>query len=213
MRRAGGARAAPARKQMSTAATKKRACAREEIAAYLDGELGPAPSAELEEHLLECPACEEELRMQRRLLSELDSALADDVCLEMPENFAQVVAARAQSDLRGVRDPAERARALRLCALLAAASFALLGGAAIGESVLAPLRALWAGAAALLSFVGRALFDAGAGVAVISRGVGGHLLFGQRPLGLLAILLFASAAIMLRRMIMGYHRSRAAEVK
>jgi hypothetical protein len=88
---------------------------------------------------------------------------------------------------------------------------AFTGGAAVSESVFAPLRAIWKGGAALLNFLGHALYDMGAGVAVISRGVGGHLLFESRPVGLLVLFLFASALYMLRRLIAGYHRTRTVE--
>lgn len=186
-------------------------CNTEEIVSYLDGELEAASLASLEEHLATCASCTAELQTQRRLLRELDFVLADDASVEMPKNFAQVVAARAQADLSGVRDRKERRRAVRLCMLLAAVSVALLGGAAASESVLAPLRAIWRGGAALITFLGHALYNAGAGFAVISRGIGGHLVFESRPVSVVVFLLFASALFMLRRLIAGYHRTRTIE--
>ena len=129
----------------------------------------------------------------------------------MPVNFAQVVAARAQADLSGMRDRRERRRAFRLCVVLAAVAVALLGGAAVSETVLAPLRAIWRGGGALVSFLGHALYDAGAGLAVISRGIGGHLVFESRPVSVIVLLLFVLALFMLRRLIAGYHRTRAIE--
>jgi anti-sigma factor RsiW len=196
---------------MSTQTPDKSACGSEEIVAYLDGELEGEVRSRLEAHLAECGPCMAELEMQRRLLRELDFALSDNEGVSMPKNFAQIVAARAQADLSGVRERHERRRAFRLCVLLGSVAVALMGGAAVGESVLAPLRAIWTGAAALLNFLGHALYDMGAGVAVISRGVGGHLLFESRPVGLLVLLLFASALYMLRRLIAGYHRTRTIE--
>jgi anti-sigma factor RsiW len=196
---------------MSTRTQKRSACGSEEIVAYLDDELEPEVRARLEAHLTECEPCAAEMETQRCLLRELDFALSDDESVLMPKNFAQIVAARAQSDLSGVRDRHERRRAFRLCVLLGSVAVALTGGAAVSESVLAPLRAIWKGGAALLNFVGHALYDTGAGVAVISRGVGGHLLFESRPVGLFILFLFASALYMLRRLIAGYHRTRAVE--
>ena len=188
------------------------ACRSEEITAYLDGELGASSLARLEQHVGGCSSCAADLRAQRRLLNELNSALTDEPAIELPKNFAQVVAARAQSDMRGVvRDPAERGRALRLCGALAAASFALLGGAALSESVFAPLRAIWKAGAALANFLGHALYDAGTGVAVISRGLGGRLLFGSLGTGLLVLLLLALALFTLARLIARYHRARIIE--
>jgi anti-sigma factor RsiW len=187
-------------------------CRSKEIVAYLDGELDASSLARLEQHFEDCSRCAADLRAQRRLLNELNFALMDEPAIEMPKNFAQVVAARAQSDMSGVvRDRQERKRALRLCAVLTAISFVLLGGAALSESVFAPLRAIWKAGAALFSFLGHALYDAGAGVAVISRGLGGRLLFESRGLGLLVLLLLAVALFTLARMIVRYHRTRIIE--
>ncbi|HEX8846380.1 MAG TPA: zf-HC2 domain-containing protein [Pyrinomonadaceae bacterium] len=197
---------------MSTVARKKPECRGEEIVAYLDGELEGAPLALLEEHLKECPDCSAELKMQRRLMRELDLSFSSEHEVEMPQNFAQVVAARAQSDVSGVRNKRERRLAAALCVILAAISVALLGGAAVRDSILAPLRAVWKGTVALLNFLGHALYDAGAGFAVISRGVGGHLVFDSRLRALLVLLLFVSALFTLRRLIARYHtRARAIE--
>ena len=95
--------------------------------------------------------------------------------------------------------------------MLAAVAVALLGGAAVSETVLAPLRAIWRGGTALVSFLGHALYDAGAGLAVISRGIGGHLVFESRPVSVIVLLLFVLALFMLRRLIAGYHRTRTIE--
>jgi hypothetical protein len=183
-------------------------CRSEEIVAYLDGELSGASLERLEEHFGDCRWCAAELREQKRLLQELSLALTDDPALEMPQNFAEIVAARAQSDMSGMRESGERRRALGLCALLVAAAFMLLGGAALGESVLAPVRSIWKTGAALFSFLGHALYDAGAGLTVLSRGIGGRLLFESRGLGLLLLLLFALALFTLARLIVRYHRTR-----
>jgi anti-sigma factor RsiW len=196
---------------MSATSPHSSACSSAEIVAYVDGELGTEARRLLEEHLAECPHCDSELKTQQRLLRELDFALAEDACPEMPKNFAQVVAMRAQADLSGVRSARERGRALRLCVALSVIAFALLGGAALSESVFSPLRTAWKGFAAVFSFLSHALYDLGAGVAVITRGVGGHLLFESRGLSLIVLLTFASALFMLRRLITGYHRARAIE--
>lgn len=196
---------------MSTATPNKTVCLSEEIVAYLDGELDAQARGFLEAHLAECAHCAAELEMQKRLLGELDFALSTEAGIEMPQNFAQIVAARAQSDLSGVRGARERRRAFRLCVMLTFVAVALLGGAAVSESVLAPLRAIWKGGAALFNFLGHALYDAGAGVAVISRGFGGHLIFESRATSALVLLLFVPALFMLRRLIAGYHRTRTIE--
>ncbi|HEY0378238.1 MAG TPA: zf-HC2 domain-containing protein [Pyrinomonadaceae bacterium] len=186
-------------------------CGGEEVVAYLDGELDSRAHALFERHLGGCRRCAEALEAERLLQRELDSALATAPALEMPKNFAQVVAARAAADMSGVRRAPERRRALRLCAVLVAVACALTGGAALTEAVLAPLRAVWNFGAAVLGFLGHALYDAGAGLTVISRGVGGRLLFGSRGAGLTVLLLLALALLTLRRLIAGYHRAHATE--
>jgi hypothetical protein len=92
-----------------------------------------------------------------------------------------------------------------------AVSFALLGGAALSESVLAPLRAIWKVGMAMFGFLGHALYDAGTGVAVISRGLGGRLLFESRVAGLLVLILLVLAFFTLARLIVRYHRTRIVE--
>ncbi|HWT02461.1 MAG TPA: zf-HC2 domain-containing protein [Pyrinomonadaceae bacterium] len=194
-----------------TAVPDNSVCAGEEVVAYLDGELDARALARFERHLQGCPRCAQALEAEKLLSRELDSALATAPAFELPKNFAQVVAARAQSDVSGVRRPAERRRALRLCAVLVVIACALTGGAALTEAVLAPLRAVWKLGATLAGFLGHALYDAGAGLTVISRGVGGRLLFGSRAGGVLVLLLLALALLMLRHLIAGYHRARALE--
>jgi hypothetical protein len=114
--------------------------------------------------------------------------------------------------MSGMRGGLERRRALGLCALLAVLAVALLGGPAVRESIFAPLRVIWKGATALFGFLGHALYDAGAGLAVISRRLSGYFVFESRPFGLFALILFVIALFMLRRLIAGYHtRARAIE--
>lgn len=195
---------------MSEAYWKQHGCQSEDIAAYLDGELDVSAALLFERHLKECAPCVAELQEQQRLLWTLDFALggrqADDI--ELPVNFSQVVAAHAQSDLSSLRsERAERGRALRLCLALGVASFALLGGAAVSESVLKPLSLLIRHAGTILAFFGRALYNLGAGLAVIARAVGGHTVFESNSLAVLTFLLLAVALFLLPRLIGSYHRT------
>src|SRR5436189_3533035 len=112
---------------MASMNTQQRDCHSEHIAAYLDGELPDAPQLLFEAHIKECSDCSAELLEQRRLLCALDSALSRGPNLPLPKNFARIVAARAESDMSGVRERREHGRALRLCLMLASGAFALLG--------------------------------------------------------------------------------------
>ena len=185
-------------------------CQSEEVAAYLDGELQLEAAVLFEQHLKECARCAADLREQRRLLCTLDLALGgrESGDLRLPKNFSQIVTAHAQSDLSGLRsERVERRRALRLCLALGAASFALLGTATVSESILKPLSLLIKHARTVLGFMGRSLYDAGAGVAVIARAVGGHTIFESQVLAAFAFTLLALAVVLLPRLISNYHRT------
>ncbi|MBA3806689.1 MAG: zf-HC2 domain-containing protein [Acidobacteria bacterium] len=193
---------------MTSVAQNSSACKSEEIAAYLDGELEAAAHTQFEQHIRLCLPCAEQLREQKRLLCALDFALAGESVLPMlPSNFARVVAAHAQSDMRGMRAHSEHKRALWLCAMLAAASALLIGAAALSESVVTPLRAITKPAAMILGFFWHTIYNASAGIVVISR-VSGHLLFESRPLGVAGALLLVAALALLPLLIVSYHRAR-----
>lgn len=184
-------------------------CRSEEIAAYLDGELEDAARAQFEQHSLECASCREQLREQKRLLCTLDFALGHDSALPvLPVDFARVVAAHAQSDMSGVRSRDEHKLAFWLCVMLASAAATLLiGAAALSESVIAPLRAVAKPLVMLIGIFWHTIYNAGAGLVVISR-VSGHLLFESRPLGMVGSLMLVSALALLPRLIINYHRAR-----
>src|SRR5713226_2431559 len=185
-------------------------CRTEDAAAYLDGELDGAASESFEAHLKTCARCATELRMQRQLLCTLDFAFSEP-SFELPRNFSRVVAAHAESDLSGMRKKSERRRALQLCALLALLAFALLG-AASRALVFQPAGSFLRIAGSLLDLVGRALYDAGSGAAVIVRVVGRALILAPHGLGLLLIVLpFVIALALLPRLIANYHRAQVIE--
>ncbi|HEY8563081.1 MAG TPA: zf-HC2 domain-containing protein [Pyrinomonadaceae bacterium] len=102
-------------------------CPRTEIAAYIDGELDPRAELSLELHLAGCPVCAAELNEQKKLLCALDFALDKEEEIELPENFTKIVVANAESNVRGLRCPRERNRALTVCAALLLIVFIGLG--------------------------------------------------------------------------------------
>lgn len=182
-------------------------CRSEEIAAYLDGELDAPATALFELHLKACHNCSHELHEQRRLLCALDYAFGEDnSALALPQNFAQVVATHAESDMSGVRLRAEHGRALRWCLGLSLVTFGLLG-ASLSSSVLVPVKAAARFAASLLGLIWNTLYDAGAGLAVILRALGRRFIFELHPFSLVAFLLFVIALALLPRLIVRYHRT------
>jgi anti-sigma factor RsiW len=195
---------------MAELAVNNRNCRSAEVAAYLDGELGAGALLAFEEHLKECRSCAAKLEEQRRLLCTLDMAFNEERQLALPADFTRVVTAHAQTDMSGVRAKRERARALRLSAALALFSFALLGGAALSDSVFEPVRMFGRLSGAGLGILWRALYDAGATFAVIMRIVG-RFAFESHPLGLFSYLVLCAALLLLLRLIRGYHRARPAD--
>jgi anti-sigma factor RsiW len=195
---------------MTELAMNNSTCGSAEVAAYLDGELDQGALLAFEEHLKECRSCSEKLEEQRRLLCTLDMAFNEEKYLALPSDFARVVTAHAQTDMSGMREKSERGRALRLCAALMLFSFALLGSAALTDSVFEPVRIFGRFAGAGFGILWRAIYDAGATISVIMRIVG-RFTFESHPLGLFSYLVLGAALVLLLRLIRSYHRARATE--
>jgi anti-sigma factor RsiW len=183
-------------------------CGCTDVAAYLDGELSVAESSSFEDHLLACPPCARALSEQRRLLCLLDAAFARaQRKVELPEDFARVVKARAQTDMTSVRRVGERRRAALLCLALAALALALLGVRAVGEG-LVPLRAALGAALSILDMIFHTAAEGFAGAALILRSAGRFV--ATEPGGVRASLFVALAlsVFALLRLINKYHRQR-----
>lgn len=195
---------------MTELAMNNTACPGAEVAAYLDGELRSGALRAFEEHVKECRSCARKLEEQRRLLCTLDMAFSDEKTLKLPADFARVVTAHAQTDMSGVRDSRERGRALRLSIALALISFALLGSAALTDSVFEPVRMFGRLAGAGLGIVWRAIYAVGAGLAVVMRIIGRFVFESHAALGLFGYLILAAALLLLLRLIRSYHRVRVA---
>lgn len=182
-------------------------CQSEAAAAYLDGELDDAAAAEFEGHAKACRLCATALSEQRRLLCMLDGAFTNEAPREfaLPANFTQVITARAQTDMRSVRLPSEKKRALALSLLLAAVSFALLGISDFG-SALAPVRVVWQALAKALDVAAYTVFETLTGAALILRAIGGLFIPESGSPRLLLYGLFALASVLLFRLIVKYRR-------
>lgn len=185
-------------------------CETEKIAAFIDGDLDSAELATLEEHIKQCSRCTSELQAQRLFMCELDSALASKFELEVPPNFARVVAVHAESDMRGVRDRKEHTKALRFCIILALAAFALLGVAS-SKAVVLSVRSVAGKVFGVVGIFGRTAFDAAAGFTVVSRVVSRGLISDSRLAGLAGLLLIVLAIAVLSLLISRYHRTRVIE--
>lgn len=176
-----------------------------QVAAYVDGHLESAASADFEAHLKHCQPCRAELTAQRQFLCELDSALAADAELSIPKNFARIVSTRAESDMRGVRDRSERQRALLVCLILGLTAFSLLG-ATNGKSLLLSVRLLTNKVFGILGLIWTTLHDAFTGLTILFR-VTARVFQPHSPItSLAALILLALAVASLSHLIIRYHR-------
>ncbi|MDX6611578.1 MAG: hypothetical protein QOD75_764 [Blastocatellia bacterium] len=190
--------------------TDTQPCRTEDVAAYVDGELEVSERDSFERHLAACDECAGQLLRQRQLLCTLDAAFRSEREVELPRNFAQVVAAHAETDMRGMRNGSERWQALRVILILAVAAFALLGTSS-GESVLGPVRTTARFVRSFVNFFWDAAYQAGVGLAVILRILTRSFVLESRLLGFFILLLFATALALLPRLIARYHRAEIVE--
>ena len=144
-------------------------CPRFLIAAYLDGEIDAAEEILLERHLAGCEPCRVELNEQKRLLFALDGALDKTSDIVIPDDFAKVVAANAESKVEGLRCPVERGRALFVCGFLILLVLFGLGADSAGS--LGVVRAAADGTVAVAAIAGRVVADFAVAVSVIVRSI------------------------------------------
>ena len=185
-------------------------CQLEDVAAYLDGELSEAGTSHFEDHLKSCSECATELRAQRQLLCTLDVAFNGNRSFQLPHDFTRIVTARAENDLSGMRNKHERRRALKLCAVLALVSFALLGAAA-RTVVFDPLSTLFRISRTLLQLAWQAGSEMVMSVTVLVRVIVRAVLLEQNGLGLLMLVAFLIAISVLPFLLVKYHRAQTIE--
>ncbi|HLL75672.1 MAG TPA: zf-HC2 domain-containing protein [Pyrinomonadaceae bacterium] len=193
-----------------TATSAQHACVwADAVAVYLDGELTAGESFVFESHLETCGACPAALAEQRRLLGLLDAAVTGSrEAVVLPEDFARVVTARAQSDMTRVRGASEKRRAALLALALAAAAFALIGAGGRDE-LFTPAAAVARGLAAAFEMALHSVAELAAGAALLLRGAG-RFFTQARPDGptrLVALAALACAVLLLLRLITKYHRT------
>jgi anti-sigma factor RsiW len=192
-----------------SATAQKKICERNLIAAYVDGELDENLTMLFEDHLESCASCRAELRAHRLFVCELDAALTDSGAIPVPAEFSRMVAARASTDMRGVRTCSEHRKALGISIILALGAFALLGATA-RDSVFRVAGKFVATCFSVASFVSTAVYEAIAGLAVIFRVLSRKIIVESGSLGPVLVLL-AVAILVLSRLISHYHRTGATE--
>jgi anti-sigma factor RsiW len=183
-------------------------CERNLIAAYIDGELEADATVLFEDHVESCASCRTELRAHRLFICELDAALTDSAEIPVPENFSRMIAARATSDMSGVRTRSENRKALAICIILALAGFALLGARASG-AIFGVAEKFVTTSLGVIGFLATAVYDTIAGLAVIFRALSRKVIVETGSLVPL-LLLLAFAILILSRLISNYHHRTGA---
>ena len=194
---------------MSVTTRQEKICERNLIAAYVDGELEADVTALFEEHLESCASCRAELRAHRLFVCELDAALTETGEIPVPAEFSRMVAARASSDMRGVRTRSENRKALGICLILALGGFALLGATA-RDAIFVIAEKFISTFFGVVGFISTVVYDTVAGLAVIFRVLSRKIIIESGSLGPVLVLL-AVAILILSRMIHNYHRTSATE--
>ncbi len=192
--------------------TTQEDCAeRRHVSAYVDDELDLLEQARFEQHAVECAACARDVAEQRCLLRVLDMTIGGAADIRLPNNFAQIVTARAQADMSGVRRAAEKNRAVHLCCLLAAGIGVLLGAGLIDAVLLlAPVSGFAVRLASVLTVLANTLLDLGAMLTVVLRFLGNRFVVVPTELSLLLWCGFVGAFLLLLRSINSYPTDTAA---
>ena len=194
---------------MSATTRQEKICERNLIAAYVDGELEADFTSLFEDHLESCAPCRAELRAHRLFVCELDAALTETGEIPVPAEFSRMVAARASSDMRGVRTRSENRKALGICLILALGGFALIGATA-RDAIFMFAEKFVSTFFGVIGFISTAVYDTVAGLAVIFRVLSRKIIIESGSLGPVLVLL-AVAILILSRMIHNYHRTSATE--
>ena len=194
---------------MSATTRQQSICERNLIAAYVDGELDADVTVLFEKHLDSCAPCRAELRAHRMFVCELDAALTDTGEIPVPAEFSRMVAARASSDMRGVRTRSENRKALGICLILALGGFALLGATA-RDAIFVIAEKFISTFFGVVGFISTVVYDTVAGLAVIFRVLSRKIIVESGSLGPVLVLL-AVAILILSRLIHNYHRTSATE--
>jgi predicted anti-sigma-YlaC factor YlaD len=180
-------------------------CPRDELAAYIDGELSSREELELEIHLANCQTCAVELNEQKKLLCVLDFALEGERKIELPENFTKVIIANAQSNVSGLRSPGERFKAISVCSVLLL--FALVGLGGETGAFLKTFVTFTDRIFAVGGFVVHFIYDVSIGMAVILRSLGNQMVNNSAVAFAALIAFFFVSLFAVSRLFVRYNRA------
>lgn len=185
-------------------AKNEESCPHGEIAVYLDGELSPSAEITLERHFAECKTCLAELNLQKKMLSALDFAFDNKAEIELPKNFAKVVATTAESNVSGLRSKKERSLALFLCAVMFL--MVLVGLGAETEKVFAVFGGFAEQSIVVLGFIFHLIYGFAVGISIILKSLSQQIVFNSVSSFLLIFGLFFLSSVALSRLVLRYNR-------
>ena len=188
--------------------TTKEICPQSEISSYLDGELAPQDELVLEKHLAGCKKCLDELNLQKKMLSALDFAFNeknDRAEIELPPNFAKVIATTAETKVSGLRKPEERFRALYLCFGLFL--LVLLGLGAETGKIFTTFTAVTEQIFVVAGLAFHFIYDVAVGICVITRALSQQFVVSSVFVVLLTLCIFIFSFIILSRFVDRYNRT------
>lgn len=176
--------------ELDTLKTEK-VCPREEICLYLDGELSPNEVILLEKHLAECQPCLNELNLQKQMLLALSAAFDKKKEIELPKNFTNIVVAKAECGVKGLRNREERYRAFLLFLPLLLIFIVGLGGDK--DKFFSLVNSFGIQILTVGGFLVHLTFDISFGIAVILKTISQKIVVSQS----FTVLLFASLILMI----------------
>ncbi|MGI8543419.1 MAG: anti-sigma factor family protein [Aridibacter sp.] len=185
---------------------KDSCCPREEIVAYIDGELSPREELDLDLHFSKCKICTRELNSQKKVSTTLEILLEDKAeDIKLPENFTKVITAKAESNVSGLRHPKERLSAVFISAILVL--LVVVGLRTQFETVSFAVQKFTHQFLAVVGFIWHTIIDVALVFAVILRSLSQHFVYGSALTLVLILAVFAMTALILSRMVLHFQRS------
>lgn len=180
-------------------------CPKDEISAYIDGELTATRELELDLHFAGCVACTRELNLQKQFLCGLNSTLKHEDELNLPADFARHIVANAESTVAGLRRPRERYNAMFICAALF-----LFGLFALGTDagrIFGDITGAFEQVGAVGGFFGRIVFSISLGLTIIVRSFANAVLLDAPVFVVLFALLAVVLLMYVSRRVLRTHRA------
>ncbi len=181
-------------------------CPREEIVAYIDGELSAADEINLDLHFSNCKICTKELNAQKKVSTTLEILLEDKAKdIKIPANFTKIVTAKAESNVCGLRHPKERSSAFFISAVLIL--LVVVGSSTEIQTVWFAVDKFTHQFLTVGSFIWHIVLDIAIVFTVILRSLSQHFVYSSAFTLILILAVFAMTALILSKMILRFERS------